>query len=926
MWSFFSARPADSLSLWRITFFPIAILLALLVSVVVNTPTVKAADIIEIDRKATWSDNNIEYNGWTLKEATPERNMPSVSDTVCQNNNNIYFSDINRAESEPGKSIILLACLDEGTDENDRSKPGTMQLIIYRAAEGTTSASQFKPSVPTEVEISPLGTDELGRSTTSSEQQSSCDNSKLHGIGWIVCPISYALAEGMDWIFDELVNFFTVPAISTDHSSPLFKAWSMMRNISNVAFVIAFLIIIYSHLTSFGVSNYGMKRLLPRIIIAAIVVNLSYWITAVAVDLSNILGVALEDLFTTMRGSLSATGDEQLHIGWSEVAKFILAGTIAGSVGLVSLGISSMGGMIGGAFIMLLPILLGAVLSVLVALLILAARQALITVLIIISPLAFVAYLLPNTEKYFNKWRDLFMTMLLLFPIFSLLFGGAQLAGYAIILNSGSKISLVILGMAVQVIPLAITPFLIRFSGSLLGQIGSVANRYNQQLVSKTKGHTDTMAAAARARGTWRTNENGEYGNTTQWRGSDGRIRPRFSTASLGRRMNRGRRAREERQKAYDAYGEADYAMSGAHRDIHSRVELANLRKTMGDEQAKEHFNEQVQERSPYRRVYFESRDAKDRADNATKRSESMFENVKTDPGLAPADIAAGGLAERIKRNADDQRSLDHRLESAKRVQASNYYDDITKDSEMRDYAGNIDVDPMFGNQRMDAIGQQTISKARQERIDAATAVYNRQEIKVEDLVRIASGKQARDKKFHGYENNIDSRTAAIRLLGDTGPRSAVLKAMTQIDKSYEATGDDAVARSELAGALAKKKPFILPMSVLNNMAEGRLEPYYNHKSGQNLMALETVNGFALDAEAMVTADRDDLNAIIDMFNSSENAHVSDEAKKQIESSLEAAFNPDGRFANRMGKRRIELNKIRVHFGLDPVYSEEDIV
>ena len=69
-----------------------------------------------------------------------------------------------------------------------------------------------------------------------------------------------------------------------------------MRDFANIIFIIGFLIIVFSQLTSFGVSNYGIKRLLPKIIIAAILVNVSFYICAIAVDLSNILGNSLRGI------------------------------------------------------------------------------------------------------------------------------------------------------------------------------------------------------------------------------------------------------------------------------------------------------------------------------------------------------------------------------------------------------------------------------------------------------------------------------------------------------------------------------------------------------------------------------------------------------------------------------------------------------
>jgi hypothetical protein cdiviTM7_01070 len=118
-----------------------------------------------------------------------------------------------------------------------------------------------------------------------------------------------------------------------------------------------------------------------------------------------------------------------------------------------------------------------------------AARQALIIILIIISPLAFVCYLLPGTEKWFKKWRDSFLTMLVFFPAFSVVFGGAQLAGIIIIQNaSGSNGAIMhVLGMLVQIIPLAITPLIMKFSGGVLGKFAGFVNDTNKGLYDRSK-------------------------------------------------------------------------------------------------------------------------------------------------------------------------------------------------------------------------------------------------------------------------------------------------------------------------------------------------------------------------------------------------------------------------------------------------------
>ncbi|MCA9327653.1 hypothetical protein KDA14_03950, partial [Candidatus Saccharibacteria bacterium] len=79
------------------------------------------------------------------------------------------------------------------------------------------------------------------------------------------------------------------------------------------------------------------------------------------------------------------------------------------------------------------------IITVLAILIILMLRKALIVLLIVVSPIAFVLYLLPNTEKFFSKWMKMFGQLLMVFPVVGLLFGAGQLAS-TIILVSGATV------------------------------------------------------------------------------------------------------------------------------------------------------------------------------------------------------------------------------------------------------------------------------------------------------------------------------------------------------------------------------------------------------------------------------------------------------------------------------------------------------
>ena len=308
---------------------------------------------------------------------------------------------------------------------------------------------------------------------------STCNSNVVGNIGWILCPTINYLASLMDNLYKILQDFLVVRNIQASPTSSLYKMWVIVRDIANVVFVLAFLIIIYSQITNFGLSNYAVKKALPRVVIAAVLVNLSFWICALAIDASNFLGYTVYDLLMGVFRSMNTSGVESPS--WVSIAGLLLTGATGAFGGLVIAGGVEAAGKLLFAF------LVGVVLAALVAVVILAARQAIITVLVIISPLAFVAYVLPNTEKYFDKWKDLFMTMLIMFPIFSLIFAGAQLAGMVIIQNANGSAVTILFGLAVQVAPVVVTPLLIKLSGSLLGRIASIVNNPKTGLLDRTR-------------------------------------------------------------------------------------------------------------------------------------------------------------------------------------------------------------------------------------------------------------------------------------------------------------------------------------------------------------------------------------------------------------------------------------------------------
>ncbi|MBR3134947.1 hypothetical protein IKG54_00035, partial [Candidatus Saccharibacteria bacterium] len=284
-------------------------------------------------------------------------------------------------------------------------------------------------------------------------------------LGWLVCSATDALGKAVDSIYSQIEKLLVVEPISFEESSPVYQIWQIMRDITNILFVIFLLVVIYSQITGLGISNYGIKKALPKLIIAAVLVNLSYLLCALAVDTSNVVGASIRGVFDNIQTQAMSTGGfgDGGTINWTALTAALIGGGTVAGIAIVS-------------FIWpLIAALIGAIISVLVGLVTLGLRHALIIILVMIAPVAFVCYLLPNTDKWFKKWKDIFFSMLIFYPMFSFLFGAAQLAGWALIasaMSSGSAFMLIV-GLAVQVLPLILSISLMKMSGTALGAVSS---------------------------------------------------------------------------------------------------------------------------------------------------------------------------------------------------------------------------------------------------------------------------------------------------------------------------------------------------------------------------------------------------------------------------------------------------------------------
>ncbi len=315
------------------------------------------------------------------------------------------------------------------------------------------------------------GTGEQSAQTAGGSEDKEEDSKSrcaIDGIGWIICPVVNFLADISDDSAGILAKLLEVNSFILTNRGPdsAFFYWSRVRDIANIVFIIVFLIVIYSQVSGLGISNYGIKKLLPKLLMTIVLVNVSFYVCSFLVDISNIVGSSSFNFISSLGGGGSGPEGGWATKGnmWGGVAAAVLAGT-AGFFLLATL--------VSG--------LIFVVVTAAVTVFLLGARQALVIFTIILSPLAFVALLLPSTEGLFKKWWGFFKTLLSLYPAIGLLYGACNLGATVINSMKGeSSVLLQIIAAALTFTPLLLVSRLTSMMTSMMG-LAKVADAWGQK-------------------------------------------------------------------------------------------------------------------------------------------------------------------------------------------------------------------------------------------------------------------------------------------------------------------------------------------------------------------------------------------------------------------------------------------------------------
>lgn len=382
------------------------------------------------------------------------------------------------------------------------------------------------------------------------------------GLRWIACPLVLAAQSAVEkleavvtsWLANDVNGIFggsNACKATTDTSCAYYSAWNSFRVLAISLIIIAGIIMVVSEATGIAIFDaYTIRKVLPRLLISVILIAISWWLMKFVIQFFNNISAWLASLVSWPFHSVLNTPTNGKP--WSIVGQWTII--VAAIAVLGPFGILSYAGTV--------------FLALAVGWITLVVRRMLIIFAIMSAPLFIACFIMPNTQKLGKFWRDGFIGLLLMGPIFTLAVTLGQVTA-AVSNKGGNGDPFGIISFACLVLPIMSIPVLFsKIGGSVAGLIGFVND--------KSKGSFDRLK-------NYRTNEvarrgqrakSGELFGNGMARGklANG-LNSLTSNAALGARGNfgmgaKGKEAYEQRMNLLSAqHAKSDAGQAGQFND-----------------------------------------------------------------------------------------------------------------------------------------------------------------------------------------------------------------------------------------------------------------------------------------------------------------------------------------------------------------------
>jgi hypothetical protein len=298
----------------------------------------------------------------------------------------------------------------------------------------------------------------------------------------------YGVLIVLSWGLSAVVTLFGYAVDAGNLSGPngmlnlqaTYDMWKFVRDIINVGFIFGLLFIAFAFI--FQIHGYSDKKVILKLIIAALLVNFSFPLARVLIDFANVPMYFFLQMILGNNGSgaiSSALSASQLS---SILVPASMEDAASKATSLLILNI---------IFLFMFTITLG-VLAIQFLI-----RMIALVILVILSPIGFAASGIPGLKSYGGKWWDNFLKYCLFGPAAAFMLvlatnflaavnGGGQYEGFRQLASQNSQDTSLIASMGLFAIPIVMLWFTVGIAGKMSVAGADIGKKYGQGTISKT--------------------------------------------------------------------------------------------------------------------------------------------------------------------------------------------------------------------------------------------------------------------------------------------------------------------------------------------------------------------------------------------------------------------------------------------------------
>ena len=249
-------------------------------------------------------------------------------------------------------------------------------------------------------------------------------NYLLYAIVSVLALLLGAVGNMLDGIMGFTLQISTYVGPSTKLGQSIIEMWTYARDIFNIFFI--FILLYVAITTILGITKVETKKMLMNVIISALFINFSLFVTNIIIDTSNVFAAAFYSHISAQNAEGDTQISEKIMTGLGLQATFNVYNTNNANNSQKSVGASqnTVKGLtadsLGLTMLLVVQIIMFSltIWALVQAVVLLATRTILFFVLMALAPVGFVSNVMPRVKEYSTLWWDTLNSQALVAPVF----------------------------------------------------------------------------------------------------------------------------------------------------------------------------------------------------------------------------------------------------------------------------------------------------------------------------------------------------------------------------------------------------------------------------------------------------------------------------------------------------------------------------